>query len=327
MSWTEYYIPPDVQLWQGRSDAPPLSYFFQVMQCIDLTKNKKIHCANTTIVFGLIGFCCDEGIRRNLGRIGAAEGPLAIRNSLAKLPVPQRAFACFDVGNIVCVNGNLEGAQQTLANVVALLLEKNITPIVLGGGHELAWGHYQGITKTFPQKQLGIINFDAHFDMRPIAPDNRGNSGTPFLQMALATQVDSRRFDYNCVGIQSMGNITFLFKTAEEYQVKILLADDIQQGKTEKNMQFFDRVFSQNDMVYLSLCLDVFAAAYAPGVSAPQALGIPPWLLMPWFQYVATSGKVISYDVAELSPKYDIDAHTARLAASFVYQIIYHHTK
>ncbi len=44
-------------------------------------------------------------------------------------------------------------------------------PIVLGGGHEIAFGHYCGIkdyNASIDRKdKLGIINFDAHFDLRP----------------------------------------------------------------------------------------------------------------------------------------------------------------
>jgi formiminoglutamase (EC 3.5.3.8) len=33
----------------------------------------------------LLGFVCDEGVRRNQGRTGAAEGPQAIRQALANM--------------------------------------------------------------------------------------------------------------------------------------------------------------------------------------------------------------------------------------------------
>src|SRR6185437_6072062 len=142
------------------------------------------------------------GVRRNQGRIGAAEGPDAIRRTLAKLPIHKNNFQLWDAGNILCSDGDLEASQTALSEIVSMLLSKKITPIILGGGHEVAWGHYQGIAKVYPHKNLGIINFDAHFDMRSKLEDNKGSSGTPFLQIAEAHQATKRRFDYNCVGIQ-----------------------------------------------------------------------------------------------------------------------------
>lgn len=323
MTWTSRYITPDMQQWQGRADAPQASCFFQIIKPLDLQTPLTPH----QHAFALIGFCCDEGIKRNLGRPGAAQGPAAIRATLAKFPVQHEHLLCYDAGDITCTDGNLEAAQLALAATVTLLLQNGITPIVLGGGHELAWGHYLGIEKQFPSQSLGIINFDAHFDMRSLLPDNKGSSGTPFLQIAQAHQAKKRRFDYNCIGIQTSGNIQQLFITAKKYQAHFLLADDLHQPDFNACAAFIERVITENQLIYVSLCLDVFASAYAPGVSAPQALGLTPWHIIPLMRQLAQSGKVVSYDIAELSPHYDIDNRTAKLAATFIYEMIHHHAR
>lgn len=325
MTWTTRYLPPDPIQWQGRQDLPPESCFFQVIQFLNLLEDQTINTELPT--FALLGFRCDEGIRRNFGRIGAAEGPAALRQALSKLPVQHRHFQCCDAGSIVCPDGDLEASQQALGEVVSILLEQGLKPIILGGGHELAWGHYQGIANSYPNHNLGIINFDAHFDMRPLLSNGRGSSGTPFLQIANAAKATKRRFDYNCVGIQHAGNIRLLFETAKAFDTKIILADELHQGQTEKCVDFIDRVIDQNEMIYVSICLDVFSAACAPGVSAPQPLGLPPWRIIPLVRQLAASGKAISYDIAELSPRHDFDQHTAKLAASLVYEIMHHHNE
>jgi formiminoglutamase len=324
MTWQTRYLPPDPSLWQGRADTPPDSSFFQVTQMLNLLDNISIDVSQPT--FACIGFQCDEGIRRNLGRVGAAEGPPVIKQALAKLPIQKHSFAVYDAGTIVCKDGDLESAQQALGEVIALLLQKNIRPIALGGGHELAWGHYQGIEKIYPDKKLGIINFDAHFDMRQLLPGNKGSSGTPFLQIAKAHEKTNKHFDYNCVGIQHAGNIKQLFETAKNYNTHIIWADEIHQGQIQKSVDFVDRIIDENEYIYLTLCLDVFSAAFAPGVSAIQPLGLLPWHVIPLVRQLAASGKVISYDIVELSPHYDIDQATAKLAASLIYEIIHHHS-
>jgi formiminoglutamase len=77
-------------------------------------------------------------------------------------------------------------------------------------------------------------------------------------------------------------------------------------------------MLEKSDNVYLSLCLDVFAAAIAPGVSAPQALGLTPWQIIPALRQLAVSNKVISLDVVELAPNFDLDQRTAKLAALLI---------
>lgn len=317
------YLPPTETHWQGRADTPANACFFQIMKMLDL--RKPFHPQNEVSAFAIIGFCCDEGIRRNRGRIGAKEGPNAIRQSLAKLPMRRANIICYDAGNITCEDGDLEDAQKTLSEAVALLLQQGMTPIVLGGGHEVAWGHYQGIAKAYPNEDLGIINFDAHFDMRPILLENKGSSGTPFLQIAKAHDDTNRRFDYNCIGIQTAGNIEHLFDTAKHYHAHVITADEMYFNDTKKISAFIDRIISENQLIYLSLCLDVFAAPFAPGVSAPQTLGLTPWQVIPLVRQLAMSKKIVSYDIAELSPPFDISNRTASLAANFIYQIIHHH--
>lgn len=323
MNWNNRYNPPEMKPWQGRPDAPHGSSFFQIIQLLNLTDALPVPEKNQA--FALLGFCCDEGIRRNLGRTGAAEGPGVIRNILAKLPVQKQNFIFYDAGDVTCTDGDLESAQAALGELTYRLLQRGIIPIVIGGGHELAWGHYQGIAKQYPNEPLGIINFDAHFDMRPLLPNGDGSSGTPFLQIALAHQAVTRPFDYNCIGIQHAGNIRQLFDTAKKYHSQMILADDLHQGFMDKCVNFVDRIIDQNQIIYLSLCLDVFATPYAPGVSAPQTLGLTPWQIMPLVRQLAASGKVVSYDIAELCPPHDIDYRTAKLAANFIYEIIHHH--
>jgi formiminoglutamase len=293
------------------------------MQMMNLLEEKSFVVKQPS--FGLIGFRCDEGIKRNHGRVGAAEGPAAIRHALGKLPIQKQNFHIYDVGSITCADGDLESAQHELGAVIELLLEHGIQPIVLGGGHELAYGHYQGIARAYPQKHLGIINFDAHFDMRPLLDNNLGTSGTPFLQIAKAHESAKRRFDYNVVGIQHAANIRLLFETARQYATNVILADELHQGQQQKCVDFVDRIIDQNEIIYMSLCLDVFSAAFAPGVSASQPLGLAPWDIIPYIRLLAASGKVVSFDIAELSPRYDVDQRTAKLAALMIYEFTHHY--
>lgn len=324
MTWNSCYAPPDPTLWKGRDDSPPNSYFFQIMRLIDLQKTWE---KNSDISFAILGFCSDEGVKRNHGRVGAVGGPTAIREALAKLPIQKTNFECVDVGNILCADGDLEKSQQALGEVIELLLKNKMNPIILGGGHELAYGHYLGLERTFPEKSLGIINFDSHLDMRPLLPGDKGSSGTPFLQIAKAHHANKRKFDYNCVGVQHAGNTRLNIDTAKKFDAKIMWADELHQGQLEKCVDFIDRIIDQNDIIYLSVCLDVFAAAFAPGVSAIQPLGLFPWHIIPLIRQLAASGKVISYDIAEMSPQHDIENLTAKLAANLIFEFIHHHNE
>jgi formiminoglutamase len=324
MTWEARYLPPDPTAWQGRADVPADSCFYQHIKMLNLLADHPTQTAPLT--FALVGFKSDEGVQRDLGRTGAFEGPTAIRQRLAKLPIQKTNLHCYDAGNILCTDHDLEASQAALAEVLALLLKNNIRPIVMGGGHEIAWGHYQGIAQAYPVKsRLGIINFDAHFDMHPMHPIHRSSATTTFYQIAEDHHATQRHFDYNCIGIQHAGNIRQSFDIAKKYNTKLILADEMHQGLQEKCFDFIDRVIDENDIIYMSLSLDVFSPAFAPGVGTIQPLGLNPWHVIPLIRQAAVSAKVIGYDIAELVPRYDIDHRTAKLAATLIYEIIHHH--
>src|SRR5262245_39474951 len=129
----------------------------------------------------LVGFPQDEGVRRNQGRPGAALAPAELRRWLSRLtpwdgstqtdltPSPP-----LDAGN-VRITGTLEQTQAALGEVVGGILAAGAVPIVLGGGHETAFGHYLGYVRA--GRTVGIVNLDAHLDVRPCIGE-LGHSGS-----------------------------------------------------------------------------------------------------------------------------------------------------
>lgn len=311
------YLKPQNNLWQGRTDSLPDERFFQVMKCVDLEKQIPKKTAN--MAFAFVGFSCDTGIRRNMGRVGAKEGPLAIRRALGNLAVyPFKDFEFIDAGDVACI-GDLESAQKELANIVKQLLDNNFFPIVLGGGHEVAFGHYLGLEEHEPEIDLGIINIDAHFDLRPLLEGAKGSSGTPFLQIADARKNKDLDFNYLCLGIQRLANTRSLFAAAETLGVETIFRDEINDINATKKLDAF---IKKHKKIYLTICLDAFAEAYAPGVSAPQPLGLTPIEVLPLIQQIIASKKAISFDIAELSPPNDHNNMTARLAAGLIHSTL-----
>lgn len=269
---------------------------------------------------GLLGFCSDEGVRRNNGRPGAVEGPQAIRKFL------QNHQNVFDYGDVVCKNQNLEAAHTELAQAVIKIFADNRFPILFGGGHEVAYGHFLGLWDAkmshFLSKKIqkiGIINFDAHFDMRPY--DNGANSGTSFLQIADHLKSRGEKFSYLILGIQQTSNKEFLFTTAKKYGVAYLESQEINVNPLEKTYLKLDDFISKQDAIYLTFCLDVFPKTVAPGVSCPNPFGLDPQKAFALFEHILKSNKVLSFDVAELAPKFDLENQTAKIAARLIEKI------
>ena len=270
----------------------------------------------------LLGFCCDAGVLRNQGRPGAAGGPREIRRALAG--VPAHGLAAFhDAGDVACNDGDLEAAQQALAQAVAAELGQGAFTLVLGGGHEIAWGTWQGLRAHLDargdQGRMLVINLDAHLDLRTGRP---GSSGTPFDQIAQACRERGQRFEYACLGVSRLGNTAALFAHADVLGVHYVEDVEMQERHLDARLAELQALMDKVDHVYLTIDLDVLPAAVMPAVSAPAAYGVPLPVVEAIVMLVRASGKLRVADLAEFNPLYDRDGCGARAAARLAYRLM-----
>lgn len=301
-------------------ERPDQLRWHQVIQPLDLNALQEDSLWPGERAVALIGFCSEEGIKRNLGRPGAAEGPGAIRKALASLPV-HHPLQLLDAGDLHCLPAELEQAQQELSLAIRKLVSRNIFPIVLGGGHEVSFGHFAGLHAQFPDQKIGIINLDAHFDNR-IPPGGSVNSGTGFWQIEQLL-AGKHPMQYLALGIQQMSNTKELFLRADKSGIQYVSARDFRPDRWPQISQTITDFCARADRIYLTIDLDVFAQGFAPGVSAPNPRGIyPDSFFEDCLQLIFGSGKVISMDIAELSPPFDRQEQTARLAAWLIFEVL-----
>ena len=293
-------------------------YFYQLAKIIDLTKVQKTRVYEDSYI--LLGFCCDEGVKRNFGTVGAAKAPDVFRRTFYNLPHHlMESIRWFDAGDIYCKNSDLEKAQQLLAQKVSKIIAMGAKPIVIGGGHETAWGHLQGL---YHQKlNPAIINFDAHFDLRPTLEGSKGSSGTPFYQAQQCLQEQKKPFNYFCAGIQPFANTHSLFDFAKTHQVSYQLAEQI--NKAPDDLAQINAFMDKHEGLYITVCLDVFNAAIAPGVSAPQAFGINSIFVVECLRALKKCNKVMALDIVELNPDIDVNNQTAKLAALLLAEFLH----
>jgi formiminoglutamase len=312
-------VPP--QPWTGRFDGEGSEHrrWWQAvtpyaLRTLPVTASAGAWGPHRTRAAVLLGFGSDEGVRRNQGRVGAAAGPGAIRAALAPLAF-HLTREVHDAGDVTVAGRSLEAGQARAGLAITRVLDAGQLPVVLGGGHETAFASYLGIAGSASVREglrVGVLNLDAHFDLRdePVP-----SSGTPFLQMARAEAAAGRELQYAVAGISEPNNTRALFRTAQELGVDYLLDEDC---SAEVARTFVAAFLAQVEAVYLSIDLDVLPASAAPGVSAPAAYGVPLPVVSAVCRQVAASGKLLHLDVAELNPECDIDGRTAKVAARLV---------
>lgn len=310
------YKKANMNLWSGRVDKEDKKLGKRWHQKVKELKYPYKKSAGVCF----LGFECDEGVKRNQGRVGAFEGADALKASLG-------GFAChekiklYDVGKIVA-DENLELSQQKLAKHITKLLKQKHFPIILGGGHEVAFGSFMGLFNALEDKNdIAVINFDAHFDLRET---KIATSGTPFNQMSLTCKGANVAFNYFCLGISKPSNTKALFKRAKELNVSHVLdiyMNEKNRKKIEKKLSLF---LKNKTNIYISIDTDVFCSSEVFAVSAVASRGVSISFVYEILDYLFKNykDKIKLIDFAEFNPKYDINDISKKNIARLIYDIV-----
>jgi formiminoglutamase len=273
----------------------------------------------------LLGFPQDEGVRRNHGRPGAARAPSEIRGWLRRLTpwdgesgTDLRTLPPLDLGD-VRVAGGLEETQQALAEVVAAVLAAGAVPVVLGGGHETAYGHYLGYVAA--GRRVGVINLDAHLDVRPLLGD-RGHSGSPFRQALEHPTHPLPGLHYVCLGAQPQSVSREHALYAGRRGAVVGWCGEVRGRLAHHFGRQRDRLAGADCHVYVSVDADIVCAADVPGVSAPNPLGLQAVEVAALARVAGSSPQVASLDLVEVNPAFDQDGQSSRWAAVLVWSFL-----
>ncbi|WP_409202321.1 formimidoylglutamase [Suttonella sp. R2A3] len=344
---TVHHSAADMGRWTGRTEhfeTARACYWYQLAQ-----PYQQQH-------IGLIGFACDQGVKRNQGRVGAKAAPPLIRQAFATLPVTANLQQRFDdtlqtllgdIGDIHCEDNNgfaehaLEQAQKLYADKVSHTIQQGSLPIGLGGGHAIAYGSFLGLwqallaAKTNPTNStcntdnnintmptIGIINFDAHLDIRQ---SDVATSGTPFRQIAEHLKGENQSFNYCCIGVSRFSNTVALFDRASQLGIEMISDEDCTNKTWENIATQIETFINKVDALYLTIDMDCLPASVVPGVSAPAAYGIELSFVERAIKLIMASNKVKVVDIAEINPTFDIDGRSCKVAARLLATVIEQH--
>ncbi len=302
-------------IWQGRDDSKESALARRIFQTIHIAHMFDPQAYPQKLA--LLGFMSDEGVRLNQGRVGAKSAPDLIRCALANMAAhPHDQLV--DMGNISCPADQLPAAQALFSQHIHLCHRHQLKTLVFGGGHETAYAHGLGLYYTYPDARIGIINLDAHLDLRVA---DYASSGTPFMQLAQYCAETQRPFDYLCIGASMPANTQALLKTAADLQVGIIWDADC----TERNLKHIESqvqsFIDQHDLIYLTIDLDVLSCTQMFAVSAPASLGIELRTLLHLIQFIGMSPKLKAVDLVEYNPDLDIDSLCAKVAARIAWHL------
>ncbi len=273
------------------------------------------------IKWSLIGIPDHQGVVNVGGRVGAASGPGAFRRCLKAMKGRQGVLeALQDEGDLTQISGDVEENLRRAGELVREAHRKTRLSVVIGGGHDHGFSHLSGLAGTVEKAvRLGCLNIDAHLDVRK--PDPLITSGSPFYLAIERKLLDPSRFIE--FGIQSHCNARALWDYIASRKIEIVPFESLRDGRAVPAFQAaLAKLAASCDLIAISLDLDAAAQAFAPGVSAPQAEGFTSGEIIQMMEIAGAEPKAASLGIFELNPLHDIDARTARLAATSAYHFV-----
>ncbi|MGD9021764.1 MAG: agmatinase [Lysobacterales bacterium] len=254
----------------------------------------------------LVGICSDANSSHMRG---AAAAPAAIREVLhngasnlwSETGVDIGGHPGFhDVGDLH-VGDTVEeflGIEGHIAGIVGC----GALPLVLGGDHAITYPVLRAVYAA--RGPLNVLHFDAHPDLYHDYEGNPYSHASPFAR-ALEDGLVGRLVQ---VGIRTLS--AHLREQATRFGVEI------------HEMKDFDAASFSTDFngpVFISLDLDAFDPAFAPGVSHHEPGGLSVREVLGIIQ--GLPNPIIGADIVELNPARDINGMTAAVAAKLVKEI------
>jgi arginase len=288
----------------------------------------------------IIGVPMDLGA----GRRGVDMGPSAMRIAGINPAIARLGFEVVDAGNVQISPAEaiqrtnnrahylpeIAAASEELAGMVEASLDEGALPVILGGDHSIAVGSVAGLASFYRKRKqkVGIIWLDAHTDSNTPATSPSGN----IHGMPLAALLGH--------GARELTHIAgFAPKVLPEHTA-VIGARSVDPGERELLKTLGVRVFTMSELdergigevvseaveiasrntvgFHVTLDMDFLDPFYAPGVGTPERGGATYRESHLAMEKFADSGRVLSVELTEVNPVFDVSNQTALLAVELI---------
>ncbi len=270
----------------------------------------------------LVGVPYDYGTIVPGLRTGSALGPNAVRNArtytYSSNETGEAAQGWFDiedeteylkgvtiadVGNVSIMPAEIVGNLDRITEVVKRMAAQDAIVGAVGGDHSISFPVGRGMERY---ESVDVVHFDAHPDYSDVVNGSKFSHGSQLRRLSELGYVNN----ITMLGIRRCSKQAW--QEAKEQGVNIVTSGQlIREGAAAA----VERSVRPSRFLYVSVDTDVLDHSLIPGTTLPEPAGIPYQLLRDSLKEVCKKGKIVGFDLVELSPPHDIGGVSAHITS------------
>ena len=285
------------------------------------------------IKLGILGLNYDTEAGR--GWPGARYAPDSIRRALSGIMNRVEDGYLFDVCNNKLINlnqfeikdfGNTDQichyshvqALKEMSECIQKVISSGFIPILLGGDHSVTNAGFDALYQATKGK-IGIIDFDAHLDLKFDSPVQGKYSGSSEIRRAVERERISAK---NVVEIGPSGfNYPEHYHFIKESGITIFSPKEVsEKGAKEIARKALEIAGNGTEAIYVTVDIDSLDMAYALGSGGQEPAGLNHFQLAEMIRIIAPKTAVIDY--VEVNPMTDHRELTSHVCANLILEFI-----
>lgn len=221
-----------------------------------------------------------------------------------------------------------------LANSVQNCLLDNHFPVIIGGDHSVAVGTWSGVTHALAAEQnFGLIWIDAHMDAHTYATSqSKAIHGMPVAALLGHGNDELTKIASNQAKLSPSNLVLIGIRSYEPQERELLdklgvkvfyIQDVIQLGFKRCFEEALAIVRSNTKGFGVSIDLDAFDPADAPGVGSPETNGLDKAQVLAALSGLGCYSDFFAFEITEYNPDRDQENKTANLVSELMTRIFY----
>ncbi len=246
---------------------------------------------------------------------GSRFGPAALRDVSANLELYSvrsnldlESIPVNDLGDVDTVE-SLPDTLERVSTVWSEVYSDHKFPIMVGGEHSITKAPFDVLNED-----IGLINFDAHLDLRDEFLGERLSHAT-FMRRITEKIGPNHLME---IGVRAFTKAELDF--CHQSDVSLIYVKEIRKNSTEKIADKIRSFASRFKQTYVTIDIDVLDPAFAPGVGNPEPDGVTTDELLSMVD-ASLGTNTIGLDLVEVCPPLD-SGQTAAVGAKVIFEAV-----